>query len=194
MAEKNALCLYSDGVRELASGDTLAGSGGGSYILANFLAGDFRLDLDNFAEFEKDTGLNDKQPRHLFPVSPESFVNFELIMPPDLANGNTLNFDVYGYAETWVTGKYIDLKLYYSPVDDGGGESWDAGYSNVTLGDTAIETAQDRIKRYRMSISIASSNILALDKVRFKMSRIAAATELSGYWCLTNMLVWRSTS
>lgn len=169
------------------------GGGGGleETIIGKFWAGDFDYFEANIAPLDLDVGANVlKIKRQLFDDTTEEFVNFQIFCPSDLASGETIYIDIYGYATTATASKNVKMKFYHSARAVG--ETWDAAYSTDDSGDVAVSGTQDFIDKITISDTVANYGWTAGDIVFCKLSRVdASANDLVGDYGVILVIVRR---
>jgi hypothetical protein len=153
--------------------------------IKEFPAGSFDYPVANPAPLDTDIINGDKVLRHLFDDTTEESVLNTFIVPDRAENADTITFNIFGYASTWVTGKNVEFKFYHQPAADD--EDLSAAFSNIESGDLALNTTgQDYQDILTFSETLSNLGWTAGDKIRFKLSRIqASANDLSGDYGLT---------
>lgn len=158
-------------------------------FIASFPAGSWNLPATNYAEPERDDGTNGSIWRHLFDDSTEEFVIGDFVVPSDIDTDSNVTFELFGYAVTADTNKYVAFTVYHSAKANG--ESWDDTYATKTSGDVTTHSTQDQLDRKTFESTVEDLGWVANDHVRIKLGRTSPAGDnLSGDYGLVLFRIW----
>jgi hypothetical protein len=148
-------------------------------------AGSWDLIDPNVPSLNSLSGTYGKLQTYGFDDTTEEFIDSTFTLPADMDVSGNVTFAAYGTSSVAASSKSIKLNAYHSAA--GAGESWDAAYTVVQSQDAALNSTQNLLDHIVWTTPVSGTLWAPQDHVRFRLSRVAGATNLSGDWNFANL-------